>query len=176
MFRICAAFLAFGICLMLPPASNAAVPFRTDLAFAFSEKTRPGTHFWCVFPDIQSHWTVVLYEKRPRDPFRSTYAPLVWADKPAGGFGSRMYQMMTVPPHKAEYCLLVVWRDGVQQPYKGFTQFNPFGWHTFGLLPPLQTLVAEIPAGTPAKDIRTYEANRRRDWASHPQPSVVIGH
>lgn len=142
---------------------------RTSLAYAFTEDAPAGDHFWCVFPDRQSQWAVVLYEKRRQWVsflgYRDTYAPLVQAIKAAGADGSAYYQMMTVPPHKSRVCLLVVYRNGVQQPYRGWTAFNPYGWHTFGVIQPLQTIIAEIPPRVRPGDIRYYERFMRGTWS-----------
>ena len=111
----------------------------------------------------------MLYEKRREwvsfVGYRDTYAPLAQAEKPAGADGQAYYQMMTVPQHTGRVCLLVVYRDGVQQPYRGWTPFNPFGWHTFGVIQPFQTIVAEIPPHIRAADIRYYERYMRGSWS-----------
>ena len=169
MIRTFATLLAIAIAFAIAPGLRAA-PLRTTPAFAFAENARAGTNFWCVFPDAASQWIVVMYEKRRRKEHpwqgpRYTYAPLVGVTKPAGASGSAFFRTMTVPPHAGPYCYLVAYRNGVQQPYRGWTAYNPFGWHTFGIEAPLKTLVAEIPPGTPARDIRNYERNLRRQWS-----------
>jgi len=129
------------------------------------ENARAGTNFLCVFPDVPSRWTVAVYEKHQWEPSNHltcfAYAPLVVVSKPRGSSGNSLYQMMTVPPHTGRVCLLVAFRNGKQQPYNGFTKYNPFGWHAFGHQP-LKAVVAEMPHGTSAGDIRNYERLLRR--------------
>lgn len=167
MNRALAVLVAFSTFLSINPESQAAAQLRTGLAFAFAEKAPAGTHFWCVFPEFRAQWNVVLYEKQQQGT-RITYTPLAQVAKPAGEGGPWLHQMMTVPPHNGRECFLVAYRNTLQQPYRGWTEYNPFGWHTFGFLPPVQALVAEIPAGTPAKDISRYQRLMLRQWTPAP--------
>jgi hypothetical protein len=98
---------------------------------------------------------------------RYTYALLASVTKPPGAGGRAYYQGFTVPPHTGRDCLLVAYRDGVQQPYRGWTADPPFGWHRFGIEEPLYALVVEFPPGALARDMRNYESNKRNQWA-HP--------
>jgi hypothetical protein len=169
MSRIFRRFFTITTFLLIAPYLRGA-PLRTDLAFACTENTPAGTHLWCAFPDVASHWTVVMYAKsRQKRPWWRrggyTYAPLVTLEKPAGAAGHLVYQFATIPPHSKDVCLLVTFRDGTQQPYRGWTAYNPFGWHTFGIEPPLQARVSEIPPRTAAADIRRYERLMRAQWS-----------
>jgi hypothetical protein len=174
MKRTFTAILALAASLLIAPGVSGA-PLKTGLGFAFAENTPAGTHFWCGFPDVPGHWIVVLYERDPLGPslwqrHHYIFTPLAGVTKPAGASGPLfIYQMMTVPPHAGKDCFLVAYRDGIQQPYIGFSEYNPFGWHVFGLQPPLQARVAEIPAGTSTRDIIDYERTTRNQWA-YPLP------
>lgn len=168
MSRIFRQFFTIIAFFLIAPCLRGA-PLRTSLAFACTENARAGTHLWCAFPDIASHWTIVVYAKRRqrrpwwRDSF--TYTALVGVNKPAGAAGRLLYQLVTIPPHSGDVCLLVAFRDGTQQRYRGWTEYNPFGWHTFGIEPPLQARVSEIPPRIPAADIRRYERLMRTQWS-----------
>jgi hypothetical protein len=166
MNKMFAAILALGMSFVMVPRLGAAT-IRTDLDFAFTENGRPGTHLWCAFPDIAGRWIFVVYERQLQQHSwparRYMYFPLAAAIKPAGASGDLLHQMITVPPHASPACLLVAYRNGIQQPYRGWTAFNPFGWHAFGT-DPLQTRVAEIPPGTPGADIRNYQHLVRGQW------------
>ncbi len=167
MLRAIAALLALAASFAIAPGLRAA-PLRTGLRFAFAQSAPAGDHLWCVFPDRESQWTVVMYERGSEWHWygpRTTFTPLAEAIKPAGAYGNAYYQMMTIPPHSGRDCLLVAFRNGVQQPYRGWTPYNPFGWYIFGVVQPLQTLVAEIPPGTPAADIANYERTMRAQWS-----------
>jgi hypothetical protein len=153
--------LIITILLGMEPGLRAA-PFRTELPFAFTANIRAGTYFWCVFPDVANAWRIALYERRPGvGGIGHAYVPLVVAGKPRGVGGNYLYQLMTVPAHARRRCVLVAFRNGVQQPYRGYTEYNPFGWHTFGLAPD-QALAAQIRAGTRQQDIRNYERMMRQ--------------
>jgi hypothetical protein len=154
---ILAALLAFA------PSSRAAAQFRTGLDSAIAGNIPAGTHFWCVFPEFPSRWTVILYEKLG-GPFDSTYQELTEVTKNSGAPPRLLNQMMTVPPHARRECLLIAFRNDVQEPYRGYTPNNPLGWHTFGSLPPVQALVVQIPPGASPADIATYQRIIRRQW------------
>jgi len=172
MNRIFATALAIAISFAIAPRLRAA-PLRTEAGFAFTENALAGTHFWCSFPVFPSQWTVVLYERRLQEHTwparRYIYVPLVHVTKTPAESGSALYKMMTVPPHTGGDCLLAAFRNGVQQPYRGWTKYNPFGWHTFGVVPPIEALVAEIPPGTPDRDIRSYQRSMRQQWSMPPK-------
>ncbi len=161
MKRLATAIIA--ILVLIGPRLRAA-PVRTDAGYALSEDAPAGTHFWCVFPDVASHWVAVLYARQDATQgpawWRRThyvYEVLADVDKKRGAPSQLNYQMLTVPAHGGQVCMLVVLRDGIQQPYLGWTKFNPFGWHLFGAEPPLQARIVEIPAHIPSRDIRRYE-------------------
>jgi hypothetical protein len=151
------------------PCSRAAAPFHAGLAFAVEENAAAGTDFWCAFPDVPNHWTVVLYEKRREGFMGATYRQIGDVTKTPGPSWRFLCQMMTVPKHSGRECFLVAYRNGIQQPYRGFTKYSPFGWHTFGVEPPAQAFVVEIPSGTPAKEINNYERAMRKLWTRWPR-------
>ena len=159
-------FIAFALLtsLALVPALRAAAPLETGSNYAFMENTAAGTHFWCAFPDFPNDWTVVLYAKQKKDWADSVYTPIAYAIKHRGASGARLCQIFTVPPHTAPQCLLVAYRDGVQMRYMGWTEYNPFGWHTFGLQQSVQCVVSEIPPGTSTRDIDHYERQMKSQW------------
>jgi hypothetical protein len=158
------ALLVIACVLAISPESRAAAPFRTDRAFAVAEDVPAGTHLWCVFPEFRAHWVVTVYEKQRRGTFGARYTALMEVTKPDRASGPLLRQMMTVPPHAGRECFLVAYRDSLQQPYHGYTEYNPFGWRTFGVQPPVQALVVQIPRGTYAKDISNYERMMWRQW------------
>lgn len=147
-----------------------AASLRAGPAYAFTEDVPDGTHLWCAFPDVPSRWTVVLYARDFLPPTwwhernSYTYTPIAAVTKPAGASGAAVYQLLTVPPHTKKVCLLVVYRNNRQQPYRGWTAFNPYGWHTFGVIAPLEARVAEIPQRVPAKAIANYQRLMQSQW------------
>jgi hypothetical protein len=164
------AILAIVAVLAIAPCLRAAAPFRTGVAFAVAEKAPAGTHFWCVFPEFRAHWNIILYAKQHHFLAGATFTPLVEVTKPDGASGRQLRQMMTVPAHGGQECFLIAYRNGLQQPYRGYTEYNPFGWYTFGFLPPVQALVVQIPRGTYPKDISNYERMMRRQWTFSTRP------
>ena len=167
--RIPIAVIAF---LVLASSLEAAA-LRTTIDFAFQENAPPGTQFWCAFPNAADQWDAIMYQRVPRSgpwPGRFRYAPLAGVSKRAGAKGAAYYKSFTVPAHSSRYCVLAVFRNGVQQPYRGWTQVPPFGWHTFGVIQPLQVLVAEYPPRAPARDIGRFERNVRRRRGAIPLP------
>jgi len=150
--------------LAIAPCSRAATPFRTDLAFAFAANIPAGTHFWCAFPEFPSQWTIRLYEKLDYGIFGPTYRRLAVVTKDPGAPPRMLTAMITAPPHTSRECFLIAYRNGLQQPYRGYTAYNPFGWHTFGFLPPVQALVVQIPANARAADIANYQRMMRQQW------------
>jgi hypothetical protein len=169
MNRSFSTLLSITLLLALAPLSRAAIPFDPSLAYAFAEKAPGDTHFWCAFPDVANHWYVSFYEKRRHGLNGATYRKLGEVIKVSGPSWRFLCQMMTVRTHTGEECFLVAYRDRLQQPYRGFTKNNPFGWHTFGATPPAEALVVEIPAGTPAKEINQYERTMRKEWTRWPR-------
>jgi hypothetical protein len=157
-------FVAFLLAIV--PSSRAApAPFRADFDYAYEERTPVGTHFWCVFPSFPEQWSVVIYARYRSGFMQGAYTPLVSVTKPGGvTAGHWLHQMMTVPPHTGRECFLVAYRNGVQQLYRGYTEYNPYGWHIFGLLPPLQALVVEIPANARPQDIANYQSMMISQW------------
>jgi hypothetical protein len=166
--RPLSAILAIAAVLAFAPFSKAAAPFHTSRAFAVAENAPAGTHFWCVFPEFRAQWLIVLYAKQRHGLTGATYTPLVGVTKPDGASGRLLRQVMTVPAHAGKECFLVSFRNGLQQPCRGYTEYNPFGWYTFGFLPPVQALVVQIPRGTFPQDIRNYEHMMRRQWTTLP--------
>jgi len=158
------AILVLAALLTFTPYSPAATPFRTGMSFAIAEDIPVGTHLWCAFPDFPSRWTVILYERLSPGPFGASYQELTEVTKNSGAPPRLLNQMITVPRHAGRECLLIAFRNGVQQPYRGYTDYNPYGWHTFGLLPPLQALVVQIPANARAADIANYQRMMRQQW------------
>ncbi|HEX4086699.1 MAG TPA: hypothetical protein VHY22_17435 [Chthoniobacteraceae bacterium] len=170
MKKIVAVLFAVMVGLAGAPGLRAA-PLRTGIAFALSENAPAGTRYWCAFPGIPaSQWTVVLYERQRagtawRQRHEYTYRPLAQVSKPARVSGRLTFQTMVAPPHGGRDCVLAAFRNGIQQPYRGWTQDPPFGWHTFGVADPaLKVRVVEFSPHARPGDIRNYESVKRRQW------------
>jgi len=162
------ATLSLVILLALSPfvrTASAQAPFRTTFDYAYDARIPVGTHYWCVFPSLPGRWTVMLYARYRTGFMQAGYTLLDRVVKPRNATsGPWLHQLITVPPHQGRVLYLVAYLDGVQQLYRGYTDYNPYGWYIFGILPPLQCLVAEIPANARPRDIASYQAMMIRQW------------
>jgi hypothetical protein len=160
--------LSTAFLLTLLSVSRAAPPVDPTLAYPVSDSPADA-NFWCAFPDVANQWSIALYETRRHGKTGVTYRKIAEEIKQTGPSWRFLCQLLTVPSHTSDELYLVAYRNGIQQPYIGFTEDKPYGWHTFGQGPPAQAMVVEIPAGTSAKEINRYESAIRQEWTDWPR-------
>jgi hypothetical protein len=165
------AILSIAILLALSPlvttasAQSAAARFHATYDYAYDARIPVGTRYWCVFPSVPGKWTVTLYARYRTGFMQAGYTPIATVTKPRNvTTGPQLHQLITVPAHMGRVLFLVAYLDNVQQFYRGYTDYNPYGWYIFGLLPPRQCLIAEIPADARPKDVADYQAMMLRQW------------